>query len=89
MHCEKDLKIKNKLGLHARAAAQFVKTANRFSSEVTVAKDRLTVNGKSILGVLTLAAACNSRIKITCRGADADEALAALEKLVQTKFEEE
>jgi len=89
MECEKNLKIKNKLGLHARAAAQFVKTANRFSSEVTVSKERLNVNGKSILGVLTLAAACNSEIKISCKGADALEALQALENLVQSKFEEE
>lgn len=89
MLCERDLKIKNKLGLHARAAAQFVKTANRFSCEVSISKETLKVNGKSILGVLTLAAAQNSIIRVHCEGADADEALAALEALIESKFQEE
>jgi phosphocarrier protein len=89
MLCEKDLQIKNKLGLHARAAAQFVKIANRFSSEVMVEKGRLKVNGKSILGVLTLAAACGSTIRIRCDGPDADETLHALETLIEAKFAEE
>ena len=89
MICEEEVKIQNKLGLHARAAAQFVKTANRYSSEVTVRKEQLKVNGKSILGVLTLAAACNSTIQIICEGADASEALLALKGLVEDKFQEE
>jgi len=89
MLCEKYITIKNRLGLHARAAAQFVKTANRFSSEVLVVKDKLKVNGKSILGVLTLAAACESNIKVICDGSDAPEALKAIEELVKEKFQEE
>ncbi len=86
---EKSLKIVNKLGLHARAAARFVKTAHRFSSEIFVTKDGSTVNGKSILGILTLAASCNSIIKVSCQGPDAMDALSALEQLVLSKFEEE
>lgn len=89
MTYDKEIKIKNKLGLHARAAAQFVKTANRFSSEITVEKDKLKVNGKSILGVLTLAAACGTIIRVICKGSDAQDALAAIESLVANKFQEE
>ncbi len=88
MVAEKDLLIKNKLGLHARAAAQLVKTANRFSSEVKVEKDRNSVNGKSIMGVLTLAATCGSTVKVKCEGSDAVEALAAIEQLIDAKFNE-
>lgn len=88
MVAEKELQIKNKLGLHARAAAQLVKTANRFSSEVKVEKDRNSVNGKSIMGVLTLAATCGSQVKVTCEGPDAQDALAAIEQLIEDKFNE-
>jgi phosphocarrier protein len=86
---QQDVKIQNKLGLHARAAALFVKTANRFASQVTVQKEKLRVNGKSILGVLTLAAACQSKIRIICEGPDSQEALEALKTLVDLKFQEE
>jgi phosphocarrier protein HPr len=86
---QEDVKIKNKLGLHARAAALFVKTANRFASQVTVQKEKLRVNGKSILGVLTLAAAFGSDIRIICEGPDSEEALEALKNLVDLKFQEE
>lgn len=86
---EKDFMIKNKLGLHARAAAQFVKTANRFSSEVKVSKDRVSANGKSIMGVLTLAAAMGSTIKVSCDGHDAEDALTAIGQLINNKFGEE
>jgi phosphocarrier protein len=86
---QEDVKIQNKLGLHARAAALFVKTANRFASQVTVEKEKLQVNGKSILGVLTLAAAFGTKIRITCEGPDAQEALDALKTLVDLKFQEE
>ena len=89
MLAEKDLKIKNKLGLHARAAAQLVKTANRFSSEVTVTKDRNIANGKSIMGVLTLAATCGSTVKVRCEGGDAQDAMLAIEQLIDAKFGEE
>jgi phosphocarrier protein len=86
---QQDVKIKNRLGLHARAAALFVKTSNRFASQVTVQKEKLRVNGKSILGVLTLAAACGSKIRIVCEGPDSAEALEALKTLVDLKFQEE
>ena len=88
MVAEKDLQIKNKLGLHARAAAQLVKTANRFSSEVKLGRDRNVVNGKSIMGVLTLAATCGSTVKVSCEGADAQDALTAIEDLINAKFNE-
>jgi len=89
MTIERDFKIKNKLGLHARAAAQFVKTANRFSSEIQVSKDRTEANGKSIMGVLTLAAALGSTIKVRANGSDAEEALQSIEALINSKFGEE
>ncbi len=89
MRCETQIRIKNKLGLHARAAAQFVKTANRYASEVKVAKNNHQVNGKSILGVLTLAAALGSTLHITCEGNDSEEALKALVSLIEEKFYEE
>lgn len=76
------------MGLHARAAAQFVKIASRFSSEVKVQKDSREVNGKSIMGILMLAAAKGSHIRVTTEGDDCQEALTALEELIQNKFGE-
>lgn len=84
----RELTIINELGLHARAAAAFVKVANRFRSEITVKKDNTTVNGKSIMGVLMLAAANGSTILVEANGDDADEALQALAQLVDSKFGE-
>jgi len=84
----KSFMIRNALGLHARAAAAFVKIANRFQSEITVRKDDAEVNGKSIMGVLMLAAAQGSEIDITVRGGDASEALDALGRLIEDKFGE-
>jgi len=81
--------IMNTLGLHARAAAAFVKIANRFQADITVVKDESSVNGKSIMGVLMLAAAKDSRISITAKGADAKEAMEALGKLIEEKFGED
>jgi phosphocarrier protein HPr len=81
--------IKNALGLHARAAAAFVKIANRFQSEIAVKKDDSEVNGKSIMGVLMLAAAQGSEISITARGGDANDAVAALGGLIDEKFGED
>ncbi len=89
MLSETQIRIKNKLGLHARAAAQFVKTANRYACEVKIAKNNHEVNGKSILGVLTLAAALGSVLRITCEGNDSEEALKALVNLIEEKFYEE
>ncbi|PIU56018.1 MAG: HPr family phosphocarrier protein [Deltaproteobacteria bacterium CG07_land_8_20_14_0_80_38_7] len=81
--------IKNQLGLHARAAASFVKIANRYSSEIIVSKEKVKVNGKSIMGVLMLAAAKGSSINIEVIGDDASEALEALANLIDNKFGEE
>jgi phosphocarrier protein HPr len=84
----KTLEIKNKLGLHARAAALLVQTINKFDAEVTIAKDGQTVDGRSIMGVLTLAATQGSRIDVEAKGREAEAVLAALEKLIDQKFYE-
>lgn len=84
-----ELLIQNKLGLHARAAAKFVQCASRFASEVTVSKGDMEVNGKSIMGVLLLAAPRGTRLEVTASGEDEEEALAALKDLVENKFGEE
>jgi phosphocarrier protein HPr len=81
--------IRNRLGLHARAAALLVKTANHFGSELTLEKDGVEVNGKSIMGILMLAASKGSRISLKCEGKDATEAIQALGKLIEDKFGEE
>lgn len=88
-HGEISVQISNTLGLHARAAAQFVKIANRFRAAITVHKDAINVNGKSIMGVLMLAAAKGTTLIIRADGADAHMALAALAALVREKFGEE
>lgn len=84
----KKLEIKNKLGLHARAAALLVQTVNRFSAEVSIAKDGHVVDGRSIMGVLTLAATKGSKIQVEAKGKDAEDVLRAIEKLVEKKFYE-
>lgn len=81
--------IRNELGLHARAAAQFVKIASRFISEIIVQKDSREVNGKSIMGILMLAAPKGSKITIKAVGSDGREALDALEELIENKFGEQ
>jgi phosphocarrier protein len=78
----------NRLGLHARAAAKFVQTASRFASEITVSRNGKAVNGKSIMGVMMLAAAQGAELEIRTEGADAPEALAALQSLVAERFGE-
>jgi phosphocarrier protein HPr len=85
---ERVVPIVNPLGLHARPAAEFVKVASRFRAEVQVEKDGMVVNGKSIMGVMTLAAECGSSIRIQADGDDAEAALAALVDLVQRGFDE-
>jgi phosphocarrier protein len=80
--------IVNALGLHARAAAQLVQMANRYRSEVHVEKDGQEVNGKSIMGVLTLAAAKGTEIVVRCEGDDADAALTAIATLIEAGFGE-
>ncbi|MGH7731339.1 MAG: HPr family phosphocarrier protein [Candidatus Eiseniibacteriota bacterium] len=86
---EAQLVIRNQLGLHARACALFVKTAARFKSHVFVSRDDLDVNGKSIMGVMMLAAEEGATIKVRAEGEDEREALTALEELVTDKFGEE
>lgn len=84
-----EVTIPNKYGLHARPAAEFVKLANQFSSDVWVRKGELEVSGKSIMGVMMLAAECGSIIEIRAAGSDSDEALSALQELVSNGFGEE
>jgi phosphocarrier protein HPr len=81
--------IRNKYGLHARPAAEFVKLANQFTSEVWVRKDQIEVSGKSIMGVMMLAAECGSTITIRAAGGDSERALEALSALVSNGFGEE
>lgn len=85
---QKTFVIVNALGLHARAAAQLVQLANRFRAETHVEKDGMAVNGKSIMGVLTLAAAKGSSITVSCEGEDAEAAMAALAKVIENGFGE-
>lgn len=85
----KDLVIENRNGLHARPAALFVKTASRFSAEVWVEKDEERVNGKSIMGLMMLAAGKGSVLKVTAEGEDAHTVISELESLIKTGFGEE
>ena len=89
MSAEREFDILNRLGLHARAAAQLVRLANGFASEIRLAKDGMEVNGKSIMGVLMLAAPKDTKILIRAIGLDAEEALAAIGDLIARKFGEE
>ncbi len=81
--------IRNRLGLHARAAALVVKTANHFISEIIIEKDGLEVNGKSIMGILMLAASKGSKITLKVEGKDSVQAIRALRELIENKFGEE
>jgi phosphotransferase system HPr (HPr) family protein len=81
--------VVNQLGMHARAAARFVHLATRFESKIKVARDSREMDGKSIMGLLLLAAARGSRITITADGADEAEAIAALSALVESGFGED
>jgi len=84
----KELTISNKLGIHARPAAQFVKTASKFEADIRVEKDGEEVNGKSIMGLMMLAAGHGSVINIIVEGSDAQDAMKSLEDLVNRNFEE-
>ncbi len=84
----KKITIINKLGLHARAAAKFVATASRFGAKIEVSRNGKSVNGKSIMGVMMLAASQGTEIEITCDGEDEQEALTQIEALVNDKFGE-
>ena len=85
----KELVILNKLGIHARPAALFVKTANRFSCEIFVEKDGERVNGKSIMGLMMLAAGPGSKLLLLAEGGDAEKAVQELESLIKRKFDED
>lgn len=86
---EREAIIINKLGLHARAAAKFVKIANRFESSVKIEKDGVVIDGKSMLGILTLAAVQGTKIKLSASGKDEKALLEALVKLIENKFDED
>jgi len=85
---EREVRIRNQLGMHARAAVKFVQLANQYRSEVKVRKDGNDANGKSIMGLLTLVAAVGSTMTIVCEGDDAEKAVAALAALVDEGFGE-
>ncbi|HEY7000202.1 MAG TPA: HPr family phosphocarrier protein [Candidatus Udaeobacter sp.] len=86
---EKDILITNRLGLHARPAAMFVRIASRYRSEIWVSKESEDVNGKSIMGLMMLAAGQGSTLRIRCEGPDADKAMEELEALIKVGFNEE
>ena len=85
----KEFTIKNRLGIHARPAAKMAKTANEFESAIRVMKDGLEVNGKSIMGIMMLAAAQGNVIQVEAEGPDEKEAIRALGDLIENKFDEE
>ena len=85
---ERTVQIANKNGLHARPAAEIVKISAKFQSEITLMRDGMEVNGKSIMGVMMLAAECGSSLVLRAKGADADAAVTALEELIVNKFGE-
>lgn len=88
MASTKTFTVNNKLGIHARPAAQFVKIASRFDCEIRVEKDDEEIDGKSIMGLMMLAAGHGSQLQVTADGSDEEEALSALEELVNRNFEE-
>ena len=88
-HLQRELAVTNKLGIHARPAAMFVKTANRFHCDIFVEKDGEKVNGKSIMGLMMLAAGPGSKIMVSVEGEDGVAALNELEALLQRKFDED
>ena len=86
---EKELTVVNRLGLHARPAAMFVRIASRHRAEIWVAKEGEEVNGKSIMGLMMLAASPGARIRVTAEGTEAEQAMSALEALICSRFGEE
>jgi phosphocarrier protein HPr len=86
---EKELTVVNRLGLHARPAAMFVRIASRHRAEIWVAKEGEEVNGKSIMGLMMLAAGQGSKLRIRCDGPDADKAMEELEELIKAGFNED
>lgn len=86
---ERYIHIRNKLGLHARASARLVSTASQFHSEIQLLKDSIEVNAKSIMGIMMLAAGKGTELLVRAEGSDADEALNAIEHLVNDRFGED
>jgi len=85
---QRSVKIRNRLGMHARAAVKFVQLANHFACDINVVKDNTEVNGKSIMGLLTLVAALGTEVMVVASGADAQQAVDALAALVNEGFGE-
>jgi phosphocarrier protein len=85
---EREVSIANKNGLHARPAAEIVKTAAKFKADITLVRDDLEVNGKSIMGVMMLAAEYGSTLKLRADGPDAEQAVSAIATLIENKFGE-
>lgn len=85
----KEITVLNRLGLHARPAAMFVKICNKHKSEIWVEKDGERVNGKSIMGLMMLAAGQGSKLRVSCEGSDAEKALAEIEALILRRFDED
>jgi phosphocarrier protein len=88
MTCEREVKIENRNGLHARPAAEIVKAASRFKAEVTISRDDMEVNGKSIMGVMMLAAEYGTTLWLRANGDDAEQAVEAIAALVASRFGE-
>lgn len=86
---QQEFEIVNKLGLHARASALFVKTASKFHSEVKLARDSVEVNGKSIMGIMMLAAAKGTTVRLTIEGPDEEEAMQVIGELIKDGFGED
>jgi phosphocarrier protein len=85
----REVTIINRAGIHARPAALIVKTANRFQSEIFLEKDDNRVNGKSIMGIITLGAGFNAKLQVAAEGSDEEEAVEAIVRLFENRFEEE
>ena len=85
---ERSVKIVNKNGLHARPAAEIVKTASKFTSDIIIVRDELEVNGKSIMGVMMLAAECGAEVTLRATGPDESAAVEAIATLISSKFGE-
>jgi phosphocarrier protein HPr len=85
---KKDLLIENRLGLHARAAAQIVKAASGFNAKILLSKDGIEVDGKSIMGIMMMAAAKGSTVLVSAEGDDEEKALEGMERLFKEKFGE-
>ncbi len=85
---EKIVTVKHRAGIHARPAALIVKTANQFAADFFIEKDTMKINGKSIMGIITLGASYKTELKLVCTGADENEAANAIEQLFLNRFEE-